>query len=98
MALTAPIQEHVEYQREQQWRKAGVPEADIAASRHTGMDARDIVVFRLASPGRIFVIRCPKVTARAMHGMFPPKIMAIKDKTGSSGVVVTPPRHVRFGL
>jgi len=38
----------------------------------------------------MFVVRCPKPTARAHHGRFQPKPLAVKDKTGSSGLVVTP--------
>lgn len=91
MALTATLQEHNEFQRETEWRQAGVPEPDIVASRQNGMDARDIKVFReYSANGYIFVIRAPKLSARAMHGLFPPKIMAVKDKTGTSGVVVSP--------
>ena len=44
--LTASLQEQLEHQREQDWRRQGVPEADIALSRQTGMDAADIGVFR----------------------------------------------------
>ena len=88
-SLTSTIQESIEFQREQEWRAAGVPEGDIAASRQTGMDARDIKTFRdFSSRGFLFVVRCPKTTARAMHGLFRPKVMAVKQKTGTSGVVV----------
>jgi hypothetical protein len=89
-SLTATIQESIEFKREQEWRKAGATECDITTSRLTGMDARDIRVFRqFSETGYLFIIRCPKVAARAMHGLFPPKPLAVKQKTGSSGVVVT---------
>jgi len=89
--LTASIQEQLEHQREHEWRRQGVPEPDIALSRQTGMDAADIGVFRRFSQrGLLFVVRCPKPTARAHHGRFQPKPLAVKDKTGSSGLVVNP--------
>jgi hypothetical protein len=89
--LTASLQEQLEHQREQDWRRQGVPEADIALSRQTGMDAADIGVFRRFSQrGLLFIVRCPKPTARAHHGRFQPKPLAVKDKTGSSGLVVNP--------
>ncbi|HSW03332.1 hypothetical protein [Aquabacterium sp.] len=88
-SLTASIQESIEAQREQEWRRLGVAEADIAGSRSTGIDARDITTLRKFSlAGMLLVLRCPKVTARAHHGIFPPKLMAVKEKTGSSGLVV----------
>jgi len=88
--LTASVQDRVEFQREEEWRKAGVTQADIAFSRKTGIDGRDVRVFREKSAsGMLFIIRCPKVTARAHHGVFPPKIKVIGDKTGTSGLVVT---------
>ncbi len=89
-SLTATIQDSIEFTREQEWRKAGATQQDIAHSRLTGMDARDIRVFRqFSEAGYLIFIRCPKVAARAMHGMFPPKPLAVKQKTGSSGIVVT---------
>ena len=94
-----PIQEIIEGNREEEWERAGVPEADIEFSRKTGMDGRDVQALRkFSTPGILVVVRCPKVTARAHHGVFPPKPMAVKDKpeakgkrgrTGSSGLVVT---------
>ena len=67
-----------------------MPEQDILFSRLSGMDAADVQVFRDVSlEGFVFVVRCPKVTARAWHGVLPPKNVATKEKTGSSGVVVT---------
>jgi hypothetical protein len=89
--LTASIQEQLEHQRESDWRRQGVPESDIALSRLTGMDAADIGVFRRFSQrGLLFIVRCPKPTARAHHGRFQPKPLAVKDKTGSSGLVAQP--------
>jgi len=97
--LKVPIQEIIEGNREAEWRRAGVPEADIEFSRKTGMDASDVHALRkFSTSGILVVVRCPKVTARAHHGVFPPKPMAVKDKpeakgkqgrTGSSGLVVT---------
>ena len=89
--FSGTLLERTEFQREAQWRQAGVPEADIKASVKTGMDARDIRVFReFSAKGLMFIVRCPKHTARSLHELFDPKIMAIKQKTGSSGVAVTP--------
>jgi len=91
MPLTATVQETLEYQREQLWQRAGVPAANIEAARLSGIDARDIGVFKAYSlRSWLFVLRCPKAAARAHHGTFPPKIMAVKDKTGPSGLVVAP--------
>jgi hypothetical protein len=76
-------------QREQEWRRSGIPESDILASRATGMHAGDVRVFReFSQQGFLIVVRCPKLSARPWHGVLPPKIMAVKDKTGSSGVVI----------
>ncbi len=87
--LTSTLQEQFEYQRETEWRRRHVPEADILLSRQTGMDATDIGVFRRFSQrGLLFVVRCPKTTARAYHGLWAPKPLALKDKTGSAGLVV----------
>jgi hypothetical protein len=47
--LTASIQESAEYQRESQWRREGVPDALIAMSRQSGMDAADMQVFETLS-------------------------------------------------
>ena len=89
-SLKVPIQEQLEHEREQAWRRAGVPERDILFSRLSGIDAADVQTFRESSlEGLLFVVRCPKVAARAWHGVLPPKNAATKAKTGSSGVVVT---------
>ena len=86
----ATIQELFEGDREAEWRRAGVPEADIAFSRKSGIDGRDVRAFREFSRENVLIIvRNPKVTARAWHGNVPPKNITTKDKTGSSGVVVT---------
>ena len=90
MALTASLFEHNEFNREAEWRAAGVPQADIGLAKLAGMDARDVRVFREASAGHVFVIRCPKQAAMSMHGLFPPKIKAVEKKTGDFGVVGTP--------
>lgn len=88
--LTGTIQEQIEYQREQEWKKAGVPQSDIDFSEKTGIDAGDVKVLREKSArGFLIIVRCPKKTARAHHGIFPAKIMAEKGKTGSSGLVVS---------
>src|SRR5262249_38227697 len=74
--LRASLQERNEFRREGQWRDAGVTAGDISFSKLSGMDARDIKVFReFSARGWMFIVRCPKVAARAMHGIFPPKIM-----------------------
>jgi hypothetical protein len=36
----------------------------------------------------LIVVRCPKVAARAWHGLIPPKPISVKSKSGSSGVAV----------
>ncbi len=87
--LTATIQDLVEYNREAEWRRLGVPERDILFSRESGIDGRDVQAFReVTGKGFLLVVRCPKTTARAWHGNLPPKPMAVKSKTGTSGVVV----------
>ena len=86
----ATIQELFEDKREDEWRKARVPEPDILFSRLSGIDARDVGTFRgFSAQGLLIVVRNPKVTARAWHGVLPPKNIATKAKTGSSGVVIT---------
>ena len=90
MTLTRTLQEELEYQHEQAARRLGVPDSDIKFSRLSGIDARDVKVFReLTHQGFLIVVRCPKVAARAWHGHFPPKNIGVKAKTGASGVVVT---------
>ena len=86
----ATLQELFEGQREEEWRQAKVPEQDILFSRRSGIDARDVGTLRAFSvKPLLIVVRNPKVTARAWHGVLPPKNIATKAKTGSSGVVVT---------
>jgi len=84
------IQEILEAQREEDALRAGVKQEDIELSRDCGIDARDVRSFREASAteGVVIVVRCPKVSARAWHGIFPAKTWATKGKTGSSGAVV----------
>lgn len=94
--LTASIQQLLEYQREGEWRKAGVPEQDIVFSRLCGMDARDVRVFReTTARDLLIVVRCPKTTARPWHGVLPPKPQREKDPSGTSGVLVTVPVRSR---
>jgi len=88
--LTITIQELLEYKREEEWRREGVPERDIEFSRLSGMDGRDVRAFRqFTTGGLLIVVRCPKVTARPHHGVFRPKTKATEQKTGSSGLAVT---------
>lgn len=78
----------MELQRENQALRAGVSQRDIDLSRQCGIDAMDVRTFReLSGNGFLIVVRCPKVTARAWHGLIPPKPMSLKDKSGESGVV-----------
>jgi hypothetical protein len=73
---------------EAQWRKAGAEESDIQLSRRNGIDARDNGAFRrfTAAQGLLIVVRCPKVSARAFHGVVPPKMMAVKTGSGADGI------------
>lgn len=88
--LTVTVQEAMESEREDQWRAAGVPEADIAFSRLSGIDGRDVRTFRevVVRYGLLIIIRCPKTASRAWHGVLPLKPWAVKQKTGSWGVAV----------
>ncbi len=87
----ATIQEIVEANREIEWKRQGVPDACIAHSRVSGMDPRDVRAMQeFSSRGLLIFVRCPKTTARAWHGILPPKRWATKAKTGSSGVVICP--------
>jgi hypothetical protein len=96
MGLTYNIQEAMEWQRETEARRAGVLPKDIALSRRCGIDARDVRVFRAFSGrGFLIVVRCPNPAARAWHGLFPPKPISMKDKSGSSGVAVGRPGYMR---
>jgi hypothetical protein len=80
----------MELQREADALRAGVPQRDIDFSRRSGIDPMDVRTFREASgSGLLFIVRCPKATARAWHGLIPAKPISVKDKTGSSGAVVT---------
>lgn len=89
----ATIQDRLEAKREDELRNAGIPEDDIEFSRLSGIDARDVLVFRQTSlAGLIIVVRCPKTAGRIWHGLLPPKPWAVKDKSGESGVVVTEDR------
>ena len=63
-SFRVPLQQLVEYNREQDWRNTGVPEVDIRTSAQTGMDARDVWHLRLLSQKRwLIIVRCPKRTA-----------------------------------
>jgi hypothetical protein len=91
MTLKASIQQIVEARKEQDWERAKIPQSDIALSRLCGMHPKDIGVFlNFSRGGYLVIVRCPKRTARVWHGMLPPKNIATKEKTGSSGVVVIP--------
>ena len=94
--MTQTIQEAMEFQREAEARRAGVPLRDIEFSRRSGMDARDVRVMReFTATGYLIVVRCPKPTARAWHGLLPPKPISVKDKSGTSGVAVPKPGYMR---
>ena len=86
------IQEILEAKVEEGWRRKGVPEHDIEFSRLAGMDAGDIRGFRKFTgqhPGYLIIVRCPKVTSRPHHGVFPPKPgYASGAKSGTSGLLV----------
>jgi hypothetical protein len=87
----ATIQEMLESKREDEWRRAGVLENDIEFSAQSAIDARDVRTFRTVSLKNqlLIVVRCPKLTARPWHGLLAPKPLVTKQKTGTSGVVVT---------
>lgn len=94
--LRGTIQELAEFNREQEWEDAGVPSQDIQFTRFCGMDARDVHIFRKYTSKRfLIVVRCPKVASRVWHGLLSPKPLAIKQKTGTSGVVITPEGQMR---
>jgi len=96
MGLTYNIQEAMEWQRETEALRAGVSPRDIDLSRQSGIDAMDVRVFReFSGRGFLIVVRCPKTSARAWHGLIPPKPISIKHKSGSSGVAVSMPGHMR---
>jgi hypothetical protein len=88
---TFTIQEILEAKAEEKWRQKGIPEQDIELSRLTGMDAGDIRGFRKFTaqhPGYLIIVRCPKVTARPHHAIFPPKPgYASGSKSGDSGLL-----------
>lgn len=73
---------------ERQLQEAGVPLRDIAFSKRSGMDARDIQVLREYSQRRatLIVLRCPPVTARLWHGTMPAKPQAVKGKSDAHGI------------
>jgi hypothetical protein len=94
----ATLQALMEYQRENEWRRAGVSEADIHFSSLSAIGAPDVGTFRNSSRdnGLLIVIRCPKRTARPWQGLLPAKpkfLIGIPEnestKTGTSGVLVT---------
>jgi hypothetical protein len=88
MALTYKIQEAMELQRETDALRADVCPRDIEFSRRCGIDPRDVRTFReYSANGFLIVIRCPKITARAWHGLIPPKPIWLKKPTEDSGVV-----------
>jgi hypothetical protein len=88
MSLTYKIQEAMEWQRETEALYVGVPQRDITLSRLCGIDARDVRTFReFSAKGFLIVVRCPKVAARAWHGLIPPKPKSLGGKTGESGVI-----------
>jgi hypothetical protein len=86
--LTATLGELLQYQRDQEWQLAGIPKRDIEMSRLAGMHAADVRTFReySASSHLLIVVRCPKEAARPWHGVFPPKNIATKAKSGVAGV------------
>lgn len=70
--------------------RSGTPFSDVIFSRKSGIHPSDVSVFRnLSQSGYIVVTRCPKLSALGWHGVVPPKPAKIKEKTGTSGVVVT---------
>jgi len=87
------MQERFEWQRQQEWRAAGISERDIDFALQSGIHAGDVAVFRdFSSLGHLVVMRCPKRTALPWHGFFPPKhggLSKPEHKTGESGVLVT---------
>ena len=90
MSLTYKVQEAMELQREIEAMRAHVPQQDIDLSRNCGIDPIDVQAFReVSGRGVMILVRCPKPAARAWHGLIPPKPISVKDKSGSSGVVVT---------
>lgn len=98
MGLTYKIQEAMELQRETEALRAGVLQKDIDFSRCCGIDAMDVRTFReFSGKGFLIVVRCPKVTARAWHGLIPPKPISLKDKSGESGVVAERTRKLPSG-
>lgn len=90
MTLTYNIQEAMELQRETEALRVDVPQQDIALSRQCGIDPIDVQAFReVSGRGLLLIVRCPKATARAWHGLIPAKPISVKAKSGSAGVVVT---------
>ena len=73
--------------REGNWKDAGVTDEDIAFSRLSGIDGRDVRTFKQFS-GRDYalIMRCPKAEARIFHGVVPPKPKSVDKKTSVFGV------------
>jgi hypothetical protein len=91
--LTATVHEMMQHQMDRKMQQKGVAQEDIDESYQVGMHPMDVRVFRDWSlKNLLFVIRLPKLNARPWHGVLPPKIMAVKAKTGDFGVVVTSQR------
>lgn len=75
--------------KERESAAAGATSEDIALSRDSGMDARDIRFLRDFTARRrlLIIFRCPKPSARAFHGDMPAKTFATKAKTNETGTV-----------
>lgn len=86
--VSASFAEVAIHAMERQLREAGVPLQDIAFSKRSGMDARDIQVLREYSRRRatLIILRCPPVTARLWHGTMPAKPQALKGKSDAHGI------------
>src|SRR5687768_4021999 len=89
--MSFTLQELAESAKEQRWKQKRVADEDIVFSRLCGMDAEDIGTFRRFTVEQplLMIVRCPKTAARSFHGIFRGKPASVKDKTGTSGVVVT---------
>jgi hypothetical protein len=86
------MQERFEWQRQEEWRRAGVSELNIHIALASGMNAEDVGVFRDASgEGFFIVVRCPKRASLPWHGVFAAKPGSMSgQKSGSTGVLVRP--------
>ncbi len=81
----------MELEQERDALAAGVSKRDIDFSRCSGIASKDVRTFRgYSRRGVLIIVRCPKQTARAWHGRIPAKPISLKDKSGTSGVAVTP--------